>query len=496
LDALLQIARRMFMADHGAIVSYHSAFDKWYVESWYGFAEDPNAEEDVKQYSKTILKQAYQSDGILLISDADANDLTRDSKSIKQYSIKSVMCAPFLDAQGHVLGVIYLDSSSVTGAFDETSRQRLAKLARFCGLGIQRCLDLRQRNLSAPITSSATDSEHGVFAFRSPAMKKIMPTDSEHGVFAFRSPAMKKIMQQLERVRDDKAPILLLGESGVGKDYLAAWVHRTSNRNSGPFVPINLPDLPTELVQSLLFGIEANVATGVAGRDGLIRNADGGTAFLNEISELPLDLQAVLLGVLESDSVRRVSGHTPFPISVRYISATNQNLEHLVEKGRFRHDLYYRINVISVLVPPLRERPEDIEPLAEFLLAKKCEGRNRKPMRIPKSVIRQMEDMPWSGNVRELANKITQVVLNHDGDEFPRLQADGEVDVAPKRSRERIVGRSMKDQIREYEKELIESALHDTGWVQVRAARMLRISEASLRDKMKRLKIEKPRKLK
>ncbi|MBD3299672.1 MAG: AAA domain-containing protein [candidate division Zixibacteria bacterium] len=363
----------------------------------------------------------------------------------------------------------------MSGAFDESARSRLTKLARFCGLAVQRCGELGRRTMPSVLPES-----------------KDVRTE---GLFEFRSDVMRAVMRYLERAIQTDAPILLLGENGVGKDYLARWVHDASPRRDAPFVEVNLPELAPQMLESELFGIEANAATGVDGSDGLIRYADGGTVFLNEIAELSLQSQATLLRTIESRSIRRVKGREAFPVNVRFISATNQDLQKLINAEKFRRDLYYRINLNEVSIPPLRERPEDVEPLANFIIHQKCARLGRPVMRLPKTVAKQMEQMPWMGNVRELSNLVERVVLSHAGDEFPRLQADGTFEPTASRGRKRMHGRSLKDQVQEFERDIIESTLRDVGGVQLRAARLLRMSEASLRDKMKRLGIQRPKQM-
>ncbi|GAB4327648.1 MAG: hypothetical protein Kow0074_23130 [Candidatus Zixiibacteriota bacterium] len=476
LQGLLQIARRVFMADHGAIVSYHNSSDTWFVESSYGFEADPIAEEEVKQYSRTVVRETYEKGASVLIDDTEHSELARRSPSIRRYNIKSVLTAPFFDNRGTALGVIYLDSVAIPGAFDEAARSRLTKLARFCGLAVQRCGELGRLTIPSVL----------------PASKDVR----SEGLFEFRSEAMRTVMKYLEHAIQTDAPILLLGENGVGKDYLARWVHDASQRRSAPFVEINLPELAPQMLESELFGIEANSATGVEGSDGLIRLAEGGTVFLNEIAELSLQSQATLLRTIESRSIRRIRGREAFPVNVRFISATNQDLQALMRQERFRRDLYYRINLNEVTIPPLRDRPEDIEPLAMFIIRRKCARMNRPVMRLPKTVLRQMEQMPWPGNIRELSNVIERVVASHKGDEFPRLNDDGSFVPSTQPSRKRMHGRSLKEQVHEFEREIIEATLRDVGGVQIRAARLLRLSEASLRDKMKRLGIQRPKKMK
>lgn len=475
LEALLQTAKRAFMADRAAVVTYHRPTCKWFVEASDGLSEATM--NDLVRYSKTIARQTYDTGESVLVTDAPNDPLTRESRSVKEFNIKTVLCAPIMDTGGNVTAVIYLDCSSAAGTFDQHDQERLRRFARFCTSALQRSTDVAQ--LGIP-----------------PQYRTVAVATPDDGFFNFRSAAMEQVMRQLQSAARHDATLLIMGENGVGKDFLARWVHANSPRAKGPFVHINLPELAPSLMESELFGVENNTATQVKGRDGLIRKAVRGTVFLNEIAELELNLQAKLLGTIENKTVRRVGddGNKEFPIDVRFICATNQDLPTLVENREFRMDLYYRINILEVRVPPLRERPEDIQPLAEYILRRKCIERGHEPMEMPHTVINHMEQMPWKGNIRELASSIDRVVMSTPGREFPiDWSNSGEVSTPLAYPTKASKPGEFRQMVSDFERQLITEALRREGWVKTRAAAFLGLGESTLRARMKALKIKEPR---
>ena len=465
LEALLQTAKRAFMADRAAVVTYHRPTCQWFVEASDGL--DEATQNDLVRYSRTIARQAFETGESVLISDAPNDPLTRDSWSVKEFNIKTVLCAPIMDVGGNVTAVIYLDCSSAADTFDQQDQERLHRFARFCTRALQRSTDVAQ--LGIP-----------------PQYRTVERCSS----------AMEQVMRQLHNAARHDATLLIMGENGVGKDFLARWVHANSPRAQKPFVHINLPELAPTLMESELFGVEKNAATQVDGRDGLIRKAVGGTVFLNEIAELELSLQAKLLGTIENKTVRRVGadGNKEFPIDVRFICATNQDLPALVESRQFRMDLYYRINILEVRVPPLRERQEDLKPLAEYILRRKCIERGHEPMELPRTVIKQMEQLPWKGNIRELASTIDRVVMSTPGREFPLDWSNtGDVGSTMAYPAKASKPGEFREMVNDYERQLITEALRREGWVKTRAAAFLGLGESTLRARMKALHISEPK---
>ena len=226
---------------------------------------------------------------------------------------------------------------------------------------------------------------------------------------------MKRLLEISDRVSKTDAGILITGESGTGKEVIARRIHVHSHRAEGPFVAINCAAIPGELLESELFGHAKGAFTGaVKERLGRFRQAQGGTLFLDEIGEIPLPLQAKLLRVLQEKVVDAVGGDAPVPVNVRIVAATNKDLQNRIRAGAFREDLYYRLNVVEVHVPPLRERPEDIPALVEHFVRELTEGRD---LTVPPRVMEELRRRPWPGNVRELKNACERMVILCQGNE-------------------------------------------------------------------------------
>jgi len=230
------------------------------------------------------------------------------------------------------------------------------------------------------------------------------------------SEAMRRVMAQVDRVAASEARVCILGETGTGKELIARALHERSPRREGPFVTLNCAAVPGELIESELFGHEKGSFTGAASRHiGKFEQANHGTLFLDEIGDMPLVMQAKLLRVLEERQVERVGGDRTIPVDVRVLVATHRNLDDLVKKGVFRQDLYHRIYVFPLFLPPLRERPNDIPLLVSHFSAQVSEQNGWKPKPFTADALQELERYPWSGNVRELRNVVERLLLLADG---------------------------------------------------------------------------------
>jgi DNA-binding NtrC family response regulator len=231
------------------------------------------------------------------------------------------------------------------------------------------------------------------------------------------TPVMKKLMADLARVAPSNATILLTGESGTGKEVLAGAIHRLSQRAGKPWIAINCANFADGLLESELFGHEAGAFTGAAKRkDGLFVTADGGTLFLDEISTMKVELQAKLLRVLEDKAIRRLGGTAETRVDVRIVAATNRNLDELVRSGQFREDLYHRLNVVELRLPPLRERADDIPALVGFFIQKYNREMGRNVQAVSPAALQALKAYPWPGNIRQLRNAVERAMLFADGD--------------------------------------------------------------------------------
>jgi len=238
------------------------------------------------------------------------------------------------------------------------------------------------------------------------ALKQRMLREYSDRLMVGDSPKMQRVIDLVARVADSQASVLIRGESGTGKEMVARLIHGNSRRKDGPFVAINCAALPETLLESELFGIERGVATGVEARPGKFELAKGGTIFLDEVGDIPLALQAKLLRVLQEREIEKLGGRRRIPIDVRILSATHRSLEEMIERGEFRQDLYYRLRVVEIVLPPLRERKDDVPKLVRFFLDKYGKREGLKDVRITQEALQQLMRYPFPGNVRELENLI------------------------------------------------------------------------------------------
>ena len=298
-----------------------------------------------------------------------------------------------------------------------------------------------------------------------------------------KSPQMQEIFELVEVVADTKATVLITGESGTGKELIAKAIHYNSPRKDGPFIRINCAGLPEGLVESELFGHEKGAFTGAIRKSrGRFELADGGTLLLDEVSEISPGLQAKLLRVLQEREFERVGSGQTIQVDVRIISTSNKNLREQIEKGKFREDLFYRLNVIPMHISPLRERKEDILVLAEHFLRKYTLENNRSIEGISQKVYEMFSEYPWPGNVRELENYIERAVVTSKGNvltpsDFPKEIAFRKADFAPE-----AIGVGCS--IYEAEKRLILKTLEVEGGNRTKAAEILGISTRTLRNKL------------
>jgi len=302
------------------------------------------------------------------------------------------------------------------------------------------------------------------------------------------SPAMQKAMASIRRLAQTESTVLITGETGTGKSFVSGNIHFNSPRRLKPFVKVNCANIPETLLESELFGHERGAFTGAdKTRAGRFEQAHGGTLFLDEFCELSFGLQSKLLRVLEDKSFERLGGNKTIQSDVRVIAATNRDIEALVGQGRFREDLYYRINVLRIHLPPLRERRPDIEPLAHYLLGKLSRTLKKKIDGFSPEVLSMLQAYDWPGNIRQLSNTIERSILVEDGNviqaesiSLPEIRRPAaEIETAPANLRLTA----------EQEKEMIHRALEDNLWIQKDAALQLGISPRALNYRVKKLGI-------
>jgi DNA-binding NtrC family response regulator len=300
---------------------------------------------------------------------------------------------------------------------------------------------------------------------------------------------MQELFESIRRVARSAASVSIRGESGSGKELVARAIHDLSQRRDRPFVSVNCAALPESLMESELFGYEKGAFTGAAAvKEGRFELAHHGTLFLDEIGTLTLPLQSKLLRALEDQAIHRLGGKKPIRVDFRLITATNEDLEKAVHEGRFREDLYYRIHVVPLFVPPLRERADDIPLLVEYFVNVHSTANRLPAKRVTDDAMQALKAYSWPGNVRELENLIQRLVVMTDGDEIalkniPRDVRESSGLVGRRRARLPSAGFKLEEEVLAFEKQWIESALQEAGGVKSAAAKLLGLNK----DRMKYL---------
>ncbi len=343
-------------------------------------------------YSDSIVTRVLTLGRPVLVSDALHDPQFAESQSVVDYRLCSVMCAPLV-VRGDILGVIYLGNDNVVNLFDEESLEILTVFASQAALLIGNALLIRE------LVLQREDLEQRLEEIR-------------FGEIIGSSRSMRDLFRRVEKVAATDISVLIRGETGTGKELVALELHKRSPRVRGPFVAINAGAIPENLLESELFGHEKGAFTGaVVSSIGKFQAAHKGTLFLDEIGDMPLPLQAKILRALETRQVTRVGSNKAEAVDIRVIAATHRNLEEAVANGTFRQDLYFRLNVISLSVPALRERTDDIELIANYLLQKYAKQFSSKVRTLSKSAVVAMQHYSWPGNVRELENRIKKAVV-------------------------------------------------------------------------------------
>ena len=322
-------------------------------------------------------------------------------------------------------------------------------------------------------------------------LKEELRKDFVHGEFVSRSQKMREVFRLIDKVARTSSTVLVTGESGTGKELVARAIHSRGERSGKPFVAVNCGAVPSELMESELFGHEKGSFTGAHSRKiGRFEYADGGTVFLDEISTLPMHLQTRLLRVLQDKTFERVGSNIPIKVDVMVIAATNMDLSSMVREGRFREDLFYRLKVVPIELPPLRERSEDIPILIHHFLRKHGRKCNKLIKGITADAINALRDYPWPGNIRELENLMERlVVMAKDGDLITYDDLPQSLFQAPLWGVAEKEPEDYHDALRAFEKRFITGVLFKTNWNRSEAARLLNIHRNTLLMKMKSLGI-------
>ena len=384
---ILELIFQVVPAERGAILLDGTGSEKF---SSLFVHPKPDKRGEPVRVSRTITRQVMKQGVAILGADVPGSGGLSGVESLITFQVRSLLCVPLTVFQ-RVIGCIYLHTTDPVTRFDRDHLELVASIAGISAVALEnarRLLWLEQENLRL---AAEINLQHNMVGESNP---------------------MKQVYRFLSRVAPTDATVLVGGESGTGKELVARAIHRNSPRARRPFVAINCAAIPEGLLESELFGYERGAFTGAQGqKKGRLELADGGVVFLDEIGELAPPLQVKLLRVLQEREFERLGGARPISVDIRLIAATNKDLAHAVKAGTFREDLYYRLNVVSVVVPPLRERPEDIPILAEYFVSKfavKCKVKAKK---ISPEAMAGMMNYDWPGNVREFENAIERALV-------------------------------------------------------------------------------------
>ncbi len=374
----------------------------------------------------------------------------------------------------------------VTGAADDTEAVQWAMEAIRRGAYnfLRRGPQFDQQKLLADVTNAIERKQQNEEAS---VLRRALETMSGSATPVFQSPAMRDAVRTIERIAPKDVTILITGESGTGKEVIADLTHALSTRCKNQIIKINCAALPRELIESELFGSVKGAFTGAhSDRDGLFRQAEGGTLFLDEISEMPIDTQSKLLRVLQDQEVRPVGGKTSYKTNCRIIAATNRDPHQAIKDGKLREDLYYRISAISVHLSPLRERREDIMPMANSFLRRFSAQANRLIKGYTPAAIERLTSFDWPGNVRQLQNEVQRAVLLSEADEVD----SSDLSITQVRTLSEGVGDTNFTLLEGVERNAIVQMLKETGGNKLETAKRLGIGRQTLYNKIKAYGIE------
>ena len=431
-------------------------------------------EEDIA-FSKTIVRKTLAEKKTTLSFDLGSDARFKDATSVRKLNILSFICVPLIvPLQNKALGTLYIDQRISVKVF---TQQDVAFLEAFANLA---AVAISNANLIEQLISENIQLRQEV------GQKYKFP-----GIIG-KSKAIQKIFREMQQVLNDNCTILLVGESGTGKELIAKALHYNSNRKSKPFLAINCGALPETLLEAELFGSVRGAFTGAVDKHGLLQAAHGGTVFLDEISHTSEAMQVKLLRVLQDKEIRRIGGTKTTKVDVRVVCATNEDLEKAIAEDRFRQDFYYRINVVTLHVPSLRERRVDIPILANHFLQKYCEEKNKRSRGFDDDTLHALTSYEWTkNNVRELENEIERTVIFIKNGAPIKLRdlsdtVRGAVRVPSGKVEFLLDDKGLMLNHKELEKKYIMTVLSQVAGNKSKAARIMAIPRSTLQGKMHR----------
>ena len=441
------------------------------------------------KFSRAIAEQVVASGEPVVTANASDDQRFSSNRSVHAMQLQSVICVPVVSPRG-MLGALYLDNRFRRGRFGSDDVDLLMAFADQVALALHNArmhADLQERNreleherrrVEALVQGQAAEIDRLSAAVRS--TRRATPRRYDYSAIIGDSPAMNAVFDVLDRVIDTSLPVLIQGESGTGKELVARAIHDNGPRSAGPLVVVNCGAVPDALLESELFGHVKGAFTGAdRDRDGLVVRARSGTLFLDELGELPLPMQVKLLRVLQEREVRPLGGAKAVPVDFRLVCATNRNLAEEVRRGSFREDLFYRVSVIDVVLPPLRDRVDDIPALAQHLLALSSERTARPPPELTRQALRKLMGFSWPGNVRQLENVLTRANVLASGTRLSASELELPDRAAP-------LNALRRDEYEQREMQTIADALTKLRWNVAEVARSLGIPRPTLYRKLRR----------
>ena len=500
LEIIVDHAVELTDAERGFLILFSEDGEEMVFQCSRSFAKEPV---DSPEYtiSRSIARRVLDSEEAVVAVNAVEDERFRDIQSISVLGLRSVLCLPFrmLD---RVRGVLYIDNRLQKGVFSRQDLRMLEALADHAAAAIERArlfkalhakteeleesnrrVERLNKRLQAVVHSQEAELEEAREALR--ARERELQTKYNYRSIVGTSAAMRDVLRLLDRVIESEMPVMILGESGTGKELIARAVHYNGPRRRERFVSENCGALTDTLLESELFGYVRGAFTGAdRNKKGLFEQAHRGTLFLDEVGETSPDMQKKLLRALQEGEIRPVGGKEVIPVDVRVISASNRDLLRLVRENGFREDLYYRLNVLQISLPPLRERREDIPMLLSHFLEKHA-GRVQRPVpRVEKRVMELLTAYDWPGNVRELENEAQKMVALSEGVVTEDVLSDP-VREGPTAGPPAEGGaRNLDALVEQVEREEIARALRSSGGNKTRAAALLGISRFTLQRKL------------
>jgi serine/threonine-protein kinase PknK len=455
--------------------------------------------EPERKVSYSIIREVLATGKTQIVDSALDHPTFSSKHSVRDQKLRSVLCMP-LKVEEKIVGGIYLDNRFAVQVFGSAEEKLMTVFAAQAGVAL---LTARHLKMLEKLNHELSEHNNRKEVIITEQRSHIEVLDRELYIARDRvnlqnryqqirgqSDALRKVLSLIDRVAETDETVLVTGETGTGKELVANALHKQSHRRKHRFVPLNCPALSKELLESELFGHMKNSWTGAhAKRDGLFVAANKGTIFLDEITELPLELQAKLLRVLQEREVRPIGSNTATPIDVRVIAACNVNIEHAIKEGRFRKDLYYRLNLIPIILPPLRKRDGDVAVLAMHFLEDIAMRKGwSAPRRLTRGALQVLENYQWPGNVRQLKNEVERACLI--GGETLSARDFQHLSQNPDNASSNRSDSGQTKRLEEIEIDTIKEVLKESNGHVRRAAKKLGIHHSTLYRKLTFLKID------